>query len=254
MAKASKVKDDMQQDWPILILTLEGDDTRREPLLAQLKAAGLSFELFYGVDGRQGLPQEQLVKIDRPTAEKRLKRPMTDPEFACALSHRSIYQSILDRGLSGAVVLEDDAILTPDFAIFLRNGFHRTESMVMMDYRYGRALLWQHKKIGSWAIYRAAQRATLASAYSVSRRSAQALLDAATPVSFVADWPVDLHDLEAWLVVPRVVEHNEPGQGPSHLDATRLEVPAKHKHPGRYLESRYWTTFLRRKLARKVGR
>lgn len=244
----------MQADWPILVLTLDGDDARRQPLLDQLDAAGLPWQLFFGVDGRRGLTAEYLPLIDREAAQRRLKRPMTDAEFACALSHRKIYQTILERGLAGAVVLEDDAILTPDFAAFLQAGLHRVDSMALLDYRFGRALPWQRRRAGRWGLYRAAQRATLTSAYTVSRRSAQDLLAATTPVSFAADWPADLYELRAWLVVPRVAQHNEPGQGPSHLADARSGVEARTKDAGRYLDADYWRGLLRRKLARKVGR
>jgi glycosyl transferase family 25 len=177
----------VQTDWPILVLTLVGDDARRQPLLTQLAEAGLSWQLLMGVDGRRGLPAEYLPLIDREAAQQQLRRPMTDCEFACALSHRTIYQTILDKGWAGAVVLEDDAILTPDFAEFLRGGFHRVKTMALLDYRFGRALRWQRRRVGRWTLYRAAQRATLTSAYTLSRKSAADLLAVTTPVSQAAD-------------------------------------------------------------------
>lgn len=244
----------MPSDWPILILTLEGDEARRQPLLDALDAAGLPWQLFLGVDGRRGLPDRYLTMIDREGARRRTGRPMTDGEFACALSHRAIYETILERGWAGAVVLEDDAILQPDFAAFLQAGQHRVETMALLDYRFGRALLWQRRRAGQWVMYRAAQRATLTSAYSLSRDTAADLLAASTPVSFAADWPADLHELGAWLVVPRIVDHHEPGQGPSHLAGTRDVLVTDGKPPGRQLKAQYWRGFLRRKLARKVGR
>lgn len=244
----------MQLDWPILILTLDGDEARRQPLLDRLDAAGLAWQLFMGVDGRRGLPHEYLPLIDREAAQQRLHRPMTDGEFACALSHRTIYQTILDQGWAGAVVLEDDAILQPDFAEFLGAGLHRVETMALLDYRFGRAVPWQKRRAGRWTLYRAAQRATLTSAYTLSRKSAAELLAATTPVSFAADWPADLHDLGAWLVVPRIADHNAPGQGPSHLADTRSKVSTQGKPAGRQFSAAYWRGYLRRKLARKVGR
>lgn len=244
----------MQSDWPILILTLQGDDARRQPLLDRLNAEGLTWQLFMGVDGRRGLPPEYLPLIDREAARQRLHRPMTDGEFACALSHRMIYQTILEQGWTGAVVLEDDAILQTDFAEFLNAGHHRVETMALLDYRFGRAVPWQKRRAGRWTLYRAAQRATLASAYTLSRKSAEALLAATTPVSFAADWPADLHDLGAWLVVPRIADHNVPGQGPSHLADERSTVSTQGKQLGRQFSAAYWRGYLRRKLARKVGR
>lgn len=245
----------MQDDWPIFILSLAGDEQRRQPLLDQLAAAGLEWRIILGVDGRHGLQEHCLALIDREAASRRLGYTMVDAEFACALSHRQIYQTVLDEGLSGAVVLEDDAILTPDFAVFLQAGHHRVARIALLDYRFGRALLWQKRALGRWCAYRAAQRATLTSGYSISRHGAEDLLAAATPVSFVADWPIDLYEFGAELIVPRVVLHNPPGVGPSHLDAGRSTVAkARGKDPMRYLRSEYWRCLLRRKLSRPVGR
>lgn len=245
----------MQDDWPIFILSLPGDEARRQPLLDQLQAAGLGWRIILGVDGRRGLPPDCLAQIDRDAAQQRLGYAMVDGEFACALSHRLIYRTIVDEGLSGAVVLEDDAILAPDFAQFLQAGHHRIPLLALLDYRFGRALLWQKRPLGRWTAYRAVQRATLTSGYSLSRRGAEKLLAATAPVSFVADWPVDLYDFGAELIVPRVVLHNPPGEGPSHLDAGRSAVAGRPgKDPKRYFRPRYWRGLLRRKLARPVGR
>lgn len=244
----------MQQDWPILILTLPGDEVRRQPLLDKLTELGLSWRLVFGVDGRRGLSAEYQSLIDRSAAEGRLKRPMTDPELACALSHRYLYSLIIDEGLSGALVLEDDAILRPTFVEFIRGGFHRTDTLILLDYDSGCALPWQRRRVGSWMMYRPARMPILATAYTLSKNTAQKLFQAATPVSFVADWPVDLYHLKAWLAAPRVVDHSPSGKGFSHLFEQRSAVqrPRERKSFARFLKVRYYHGLLRRRLARRV--
>lgn len=247
----------VQTDWPILILTLEGDEARRRPLLDRLAELGLPWRLVFGVDGRRGLPAEYLPLIDRDAARDRLKRPMTDAEFACALSHRQIHALILEEGLPGAVVLEDDAILTPDFSDFLQAGHHLAEKLVLLDYASGRALPWQRKRAGRWLMYRPARRASLNTAYALSRHGAQDLLQAATPVGFLADWPVDLFHVGARLVVPRVVDHHPEGQGPSHIAEQRAAAEAQQlrekKNATRFFKPDYYRGLIRRRLARPVG-
>ncbi len=243
----------MTEDWPIFVLSLPGDEARRQPLLNRMTQMGLPFRLFYGVDGRAGLPADSLPLIDRDATVKRMGRAMTDGEFACALSHQNIYRTILDEGLPGAVVLEDDAILTDDFADYLQAGHHRRQGLTLFDYRFARALPWQRERLGRWVLFRAAQQSTLATAYGLSREAAAWLIDANSPVSFVADWPVDLYHHRVWLVTPRIVQHNQPGTGPSHLHQERAKTGAtvmglSRGQPG------YWRSYLRRKIARKVGR
>ncbi len=246
----------MQTNWPIFVLTLAGDEARRQPLLDRLAENGLQWRLVYGVDGRRGLPPEYLPMIDRGAAQDRLKRPMTDSEFACALSHRRIYEIIMAEGLDGALVLEDDAILTPDFPDFIRAGHHLTDTLALLYHYSGRALPWQRRKAGRWLMYRPTRRASGCTGYTLSRNMAHELLQAMTPVSFVSDWPVDLYDSRAWLVAPRVVHHAPPGQGLSHLAQERtvaeMQRPCEKRNPARFLKASYYRGLVRRRLARRV--
>lgn len=241
-------------DWPIIILSLEGDEGRRQALTDALMQAGLPFRIFYGVDGRRGLPAAYDPLIDREAAQKRLRRRMTDAEFACALSHRAIYSLILDENLAGAVILEDDAIITPDFVEFIRSGLQRIGTMMLMDYNYGRALPWQRKALGRWTLHRAAQRATFTSSYSVSRSAAMTLLEATTPVSYVADWPVNLYEMGAWLVSPKLAAQ---GGGPAQVSRIGARPKASPRGRSRARTGFRWSdigTYLRRRLSRPVGR
>jgi len=58
---------------------------------------GLQYELFFGVDGRRGLPAEHEPLVDRSARINAGSRPMSDPEYACALSHLMIYRRIVER-------------------------------------------------------------------------------------------------------------------------------------------------------------
>lgn len=244
----------MTEDWPIFVLSLPDDEARRQPLLDRLTQMGLPFRLFYGVDGRAGLPADSLPLIDREATAKRMGRAMTDGEFACALSHQNIYRTMVEEGLPGAVVLEDDAILTDDFADYLQAGHHRRQGLTLFDYRFARALPWQRERLGRWVLFRAAQQPTLTTAYSLSREAAARLIAANSPVSFAADWPMDLYADHGWVVTPRIVRHNEPGTGPSHLQANRAKASGVTREQASRGQPGYWRSYLRRKIARKVGR
>ena len=84
--------------YPILVLTLQGDDDRRSLLTSALDQKSLDYELIYGVDGRAGLTPEHEPWIDRNLALIRMGRRLSDGEFACALSHLQMYDLILKRG------------------------------------------------------------------------------------------------------------------------------------------------------------
>lgn len=171
------------QRWPIFVLTLPGDEERRAPLLRRLDGFGLDYELFMGVDGRAGLPDDYRGMVDPDAARDRLGYSMTDGEFACALSHRAIYARLCDDNLPGAIILEDDAQLADGFADFIRSDCYQKLPMTLIDYAFGRALpLLRHRPTGGqpWVLRRAVQ-GTVTTAYTLRQDAARRLLDATTP-------------------------------------------------------------------------
>lgn len=239
-------------DWPIFVLTLPGDDERRRPIMDALDNAGLPYDLFWGVDGRQGLPAEYAKSVDRDAALMRTGRQMTDGEFACALSHHKIYAHVINSGLPGAIILEDDAILQPGFAEFIQAREYKRVPMVLIDYAYGRALPFHRIALESGELRRAATQATAATAYSLSAKVAKQLHHASSPVSYPADWPAKLYDLGTWLMVPRLAAHNSPGQGVSHLETQRAGMTVSRVNPRR--ERHSLGERLRRRISVRVGR
>ena len=236
--------------WPIFVLTLKGDDERRAPLLRQLSDAGLDYQLFFGVDGRAGLPPEAEKLVDRDAAAARLGRPMTDGELACALSHRAICSRILDEGLPGAIVFEDDARLVDGFADLFRAGVHRNVPLLLLHYRFGRAVrLLSRRATSGVVLRRAASQATSAMAYAVRADAAAAALPHMTPVRYQADWPFDLHDFGTWLTVPRLA-HVAP-ETISHLESERGGREAKATRPKPKQGLRRW---LRQRMSVRVDR
>ena len=238
-------------NWPIFVLTLPGDGLRRSPLISELDRLELPYQLFFGIDGRAGLAPEHAALTDPAIAQARLGRPMTNGEMACALSHRSIYQHIIDNELPGAIVLEDDAQLQPGFAEFIRSLDYQHVPMVLMDFAFGRAIPVLRKKVTSGELRRAAVQATVTTAYTLSADAATKLFAACTPVSHPSDWPCELYDLGAWLMVPRLVMHDAPGQRVSHLDRERARKCADGDKTAR---KRDLMQRLRRRLSIRVGR
>ncbi|WP_347137583.1 glycosyltransferase family 25 protein [Paracoccus sp. SSK6] len=243
-------------DWPILVLTLAGDEGRRAPLVAALDSAGLSHELVEGIDARKGLPAQYEAMVDREHARQALRRPMSDGEFACALSHRAIHQMILDRNLPGAIVLEDDALLDRHFADFVRAGLYRDVPMALIYHNFARALPFVRRSVGSFAVMRrVANKATGAMAYTLRADAAARLVQAATPVRRQADWPCDLYGLGAWFLVPRLVEQRPDNDETSHLRAERSRLRdlmgSRRSERSGYASIGQW---LRERVSVRVGR
>lgn len=118
---------------PVFVISLPDCKGRREKIAASLDDLGIKFEFVDAVDGREGLPPEYEVQIDREAARK-AGRIMCDAEFACALSHIKVYRRIVADNIDHAVVLEDDAIPTPQLAEYLSGAFYRDSDMTHLGY------------------------------------------------------------------------------------------------------------------------
>src|SRR5690606_32759691 len=66
--------------------------------------------------------------------------PLSQAEAACFLSHRAAWEAIVDDGVDAGLVLEDDAMITPDFdgAFELARSTATPGSFIRFPYRDGR--------------------------------------------------------------------------------------------------------------------
>lgn len=96
----------------IFVITLDGYEERQNSIKQSMQ--GLNFEFWFGTDKRQ-LDADILLDTNQYDDEshrkiKRTHRSMSLSEFACACSHRSIYQHMLDNNLNRVLIFEDDAV------------------------------------------------------------------------------------------------------------------------------------------------
>lgn len=237
--------------WPILVLSLKGDEARRSPLIATLERLQLGYHLFWGVDGRTGLPLSEERSIDREVARKKYGRELSDVEFACALSHQRIYRSIIANKWQGAIVLEDDAILYEvGFCDFLQQSCYQHSDLIMLDHSHARVRGPKICFSKNIAVLKLSLPCCLTTGYSVSAKAAQYLIDAGSPLCDVADWPGNILDLEAVACSPKVVTHVDQNFGPSHLRSERTSVKPK---PSRFLRASYWRRWYVKRLSRRIS-
>lgn len=99
----------------VLVVTVPRFKERQEKVKQRL--AGISFEFFYGAD-KNGLTEDFInsnYQFDKKNtlAPGYYFRPLNTGEIACSLSHRMIYQAMVDNNWRSTLVLEDDVV--PDY-------------------------------------------------------------------------------------------------------------------------------------------
>lgn len=99
---------------PAFVISLPEAYDRRKRIAAVMEEAGLNYQFFDAVDGRD------FDVINHPLydAAKRLRyfgKHLKGGEIGCTLSHKNIYQHMVDNNIGRALIFEDDVILRPDF-------------------------------------------------------------------------------------------------------------------------------------------
>lgn len=207
---------------PIFAISLADSQDRRAALSGAMDALGLPVRFIDAVDGRSGLSAEFAASADRQASERQMGRAMTDGEIACALSHRRVYDVMISEHIDHALILEDDAIPGPDLTAFLEAGGHLSAPLVLLYHSNARVMREAGMAITeTLTARRLAVPCFGAVAYSLSRNTAQWLLDRSDPVTAPADWPADITRIGAVAVNPQPVGHPPANaQGQSMLTST----------------------------------
>ncbi|MFN4267075.1 MAG: glycosyltransferase family 25 protein [Aquabacterium sp.] len=90
----------------VFVISLSRSQCRRMAIAQHLGSLGIDFEFFDAVDGR-ALGRE-------PALSRGARWPLTAGEIGCYLSHVGVWLRVIDEEIPKALVLEDDAVLTPD--------------------------------------------------------------------------------------------------------------------------------------------
>ena len=239
---------------PIYILSLK-DAQRFMPLAKALEAHGVDYEIFWGIDGRDGLPAIYEKNIDRLGAEARMGRPMSDGEFACALSHRQIYMRIAEGDAPAAIVLEDDADLSQ---AFFSLGQLLTEppcGLLLFDHKNTYVKLRDRLFMaGDVYAYRMVLPPFLATGYMVSREVAAHLAFRDGPVKQPSDWPDVITKFDSYACAPRLITQRNRASEVSGLEeGRRRHKYKKRKSLRRIFYKAYWRRWITKRLAYKLA-
>ena len=102
---------------PIFIINLDRCPDRMTEIAARLDLQGLSYERFPAYDGRE--IAEELIATRYPQYLEVFKSGAPLGELGCFISHVEAARLMLERGLTRACIVEDDAEFDSDFHRFV---------------------------------------------------------------------------------------------------------------------------------------
>lgn len=101
-------EDSAAMDWPLHVINLADNTTRRARVAAEFARVGLEFERIDAVYGKALSPIEIAAAYDRAANARRFKQDLVAAEIGCYLSHIAAWRAIVASGAPGGFVFEDD--------------------------------------------------------------------------------------------------------------------------------------------------
>ena len=219
---------------PIFVISLPGSP-RFDLLKERLIKFNITFEKIDAIDGRR-LNEKDLRRLyDEDRALKKIGRPMTRGEIGNALSHREVWQIIIDRDLPAALVLEEDAIIDRAFCCFVQilNEIPKKIGFLSLYTQGGRVVRRPSAALGEFTLHRAVVGLPNTVAYLITTNYARMLLNRGTRIENPTDWPMSYLDREQYLAVPMPVSHsyNKSVINPDRSTMVRQRTPLKTLWP-----------------------
>jgi len=97
------------------IVSLKGSTDRQKNIKTQCDKFGIKPIFIDAVNGKSLSETEIGQHCNQEKAKQLFGRELLLGEIGCALSHKKIYQEIIDKNLPYAVILEDDALIGSEF-------------------------------------------------------------------------------------------------------------------------------------------
>ena len=143
----------------IFVLTLKESTDRQKFMEEQFNEHSIPFEFIYAINGKLLSENEKSKLYDHQKAKK-LNRELNPGEIGCSLSHKKIYEKIINESIQKAIVMEDDVTMRPDFYSLLDyfNSVDLKNTVIKLERCYGKKIddnnekcarftLWHRRKI-----------------------------------------------------------------------------------------------------------
>lgn len=208
----------------IFLINLNRRPDRLQYVQHQMERLNLDFTRISAVDGQfLSMETQSLINIEQFIIETK-KKPVLG-ELGCALSHRKVWQKIIDENIEYALILEDDVKIKAELLTFLHNFkfynffdflnlstnkpynidvdvLHRLKQLGMFERKridpnlnVWKKLEWRNK----WKIFKLHYNSglvalecdpapALGSGYIISNKAAQSFLNSSETLNFPIDW------------------------------------------------------------------
>lgn len=173
-------QDNSINSLPTYIINRKKDAERRQVMSDRLEDMGLNYKFFEAVDGHAFNAHESEL-YDGGRRRRYFGRDLTVGEIGCLLSHRAIYEMMVEKKTSRALILEDDTIFDTDFPVVLQAVLNISVEWDLVRFLNSKKILKSshrviNKDVGGYALYQIQATPGGAFAYILTLKAAKELL------------------------------------------------------------------------------
>jgi glycosyl transferase, family 25 len=196
------------------LINLDRSPERLATMVAQLDAAGLSWQRVVAVDGRD-FGELPWAGYDHRAYDHDWGKSHHPGEVGCFLSHVRALQTFLQDGAAFGLILEDDCLFAPDLKHLLDELIERTADwdVVKLSGKHAGLPMTVDRLRNGRRLVALLQRQTSAAAYLVNRRAAQVYVAKLLPMRVPYDHTFDQvwrYGLTLRGVVPLAIRERAP--------------------------------------------
>lgn len=197
---------------PIFVISLKAAESRRAAITRRMGDLGLEFSFIEAVRGTD-IPMDQKEALVSHQRRRHLGAPFSDGALGCLVSHRRAWERLRDGNIAAALILEDDAVLTPEALDVLPRiaALEGRFDLVNLHHTSGRPLVDIARLSPTHALSITRYASIGAIGYVVSRDAAERLLAVSTPGIFEVDVMMNRwweHGLKTLVLSPSVVRED----------------------------------------------
>jgi glycosyl transferase, family 25 len=124
--------------FKIFVINLDSSVDRIENMQAQCNELGIEFERVSAVRGKNLSNDEKAAVYNLDVNLAKYDKVLNDGEIGCYMSHAKCWEQIVVQNLDYALILEDDAILTPEITGYIAKLADSTQEWDYIKLSHGR--------------------------------------------------------------------------------------------------------------------